>query len=131
MSKYDDIINLPHHQSKTHPHMSVSDRAAQFAPFAALTGYGDAIRETERLTDRKIELSETQIAELDYRLGELFSRIDEKPKVTITYFVADERKAGGKYVTHSGELLNIDESNRVLCLEDGTKITLKDIIEIK
>ena len=96
MSKYDDIINLPHHQSKVRPHMSVSDRAAQFAPFAALTGYGDAIRETERLTDRKIELSESQIAELDLRLGELLARIDEKPKVTITYFIADERKAGGR-----------------------------------
>lgn len=111
--------------------MPVSDRAAQFAPFAALTGYGDAIRETERLTDRKIELSETQIAELDYKLEELFSWIDEKPKVTITYFVADERKEGGKYVTHFGELFKFDESNRVLCLEDGSKIALNNIIELQ
>ena len=131
MSKYDDIINLPHHQSKVRPHMSVSDRAAQFAPFAALTGYGDAIRETERLTDKKIELSESQIAELDLRLGELLARIDEKPKVTITYFIADERKAGGRYVTCSGELCKFDEYNRVLFLGDGTKIALEDIIEIK
>ena len=128
MSKYDDIIDLPYHQSKTRPHMPVPDRAAQFVPFAALTGYGDTIRETERRTNQKIELSETQIAELDRRLGELLSRLDEKPKVTVTYFVADERKEGGKYVTHFGELFKFDESNRVLCLKDGTKIALKDII---
>ena len=107
MSKYDDIMDLPHHQSKTRPHMPVPDRAAQFVPFAALTGYGDTIRETERRTNQKIELSETQIAELDRRLGELLSRLDEKPKVTVTYFVADERKAGGKYMTHSGELFKL------------------------
>ncbi len=130
MSKYDDIIDLPHHQSKTRPHMPISDRAAQFAPFAALTGYGEAIRETTRLTDQRIELSESQIAELDWRMGELLSRIDEKPKVTITYFIADERKAGGKYVTCSGTLVKFDEYNRTLLMEDGTKIPLKDIIEI-
>lgn len=130
MSKYDDIIDLPHHQSKSRPHMPVSDRAAQFAPFAALTGYGDAINETERLTDQRIELSESQIAELDWRMGELLSRIDEKPRITVTYFIADERKTGGKYVTCSGVLNKFDESNRILYLEDGTKIPLKDIIEI-
>ena len=110
--------------------MPVSDRAAQFAPFAALTGYGEAIRETTRLTDQRIELSESQIAELDWRMGELLSRIDEKPKVTVTYFIADERKTGGKYVTCSGVLNKFDESNRILYLEDGTKISLKDIVEI-
>ena len=130
MSKYDDIIDLPHLQSKSRPHMPVSDRAAQFAPFAALTGYGDAINETERLTDQRIELSESQIAELDWRMGELLSRIDEKPRITVTYFIADERKTGGKYVTCSGVLNKFDESNRILYLEDGTKISLKDIIEI-
>ena len=111
--------------------MSVSERAAQFAPFAALTGYGDAIMETERLTDRKIELSESQKAELDLKLWKFLSRIAEKPKVTVTCFVADERKSGGKYETHSGALRKIDETNRVLWLEDGTKIALKDIFEIK
>ena len=130
MSKYDDIIDLPHHQSKSRPHMPVSDRAAQFAPFAALTVYGEAIRETTRLTDQRIELSESQIAELDWRLGELLSRIEEKPRITVTYFIADERKTGGKYVTCSGVLNKFDESNRILYLEDGTKIPLKDIIEI-
>lgn len=123
-------MDLPHHQSKTRPHISISDRAAQFAPFAALTGYGEAIRETTRLTDQRIELSESQIAELDWRMGELLSRIDEKPRMTVTYFIADERKAGGKYVTRSGVLNKFDESNRILYLEDGTKISLKDIIEI-
>lgn len=130
MNKYDDIINLPHHQSKSRPRMPVSDRAAQFAPFAALTGYGDAIRETTRLTDQKIELSESQIAELDWRLGELLSWVDERPLVTVTYFVADERKTGGKYMTHSGVLSKFDESSRTLLMEDRTKIALKDIIEI-
>lgn len=111
--------------------MPVSDRAAQFAPFAVLTGYGEAIRETERRTNQKIELSESRITELDWRLEELFSRIYEKPKVTITYFVAEERKEGGKYVTHFGELRKFDENNRVLCLEDGTKIALNNIIELQ
>ena len=90
MSKYDDIINLPHHRSKTHPHMALIDRAAQFAPFAALTGYGDAIDETARLTDGRPELSEQQLAELNERLLQIMAKPDTV--VYITYFVPDERK---------------------------------------
>ena len=86
MSDYDDIINLPHHQSKNNPHMSLYDRAAQFAPFAALTGYDDAVKEARRLTDSKPELDENQLEELDQQLADLMTRIEEHPEVTITYF---------------------------------------------
>ena len=92
MGKYDDIINLPHHRSAKRPHMSVHDRAAQFAPFAALTGYGDAIDETRRLTCDRPEPGEAELAELDAALSELLARIGERPQVEATYFVPDEKK---------------------------------------
>lgn len=92
---YEDIINLPHHVSPVHPPMPLSDRAAQFAPFAALTGYGDVIKETARQTDRKPELTEEEKQELDYKLQMAVSLPGEKPAVTITYFVPDKKKAGG------------------------------------
>ena len=97
--RYDDIINLPHHQSATRPHMSNYDRAAQFAPFAALTGYDDAVKETARLTDRRIELDEGEKAAIDQRLLLVQERLPEPTEVTITYFVSDKRKAGGAYVS--------------------------------
>ena len=93
MSKYDDIINLPHHRSKTHPHMPLIDRAAQFAPFAALTGYGDAIDETARLTDGRPELSDQQLAELNERLFQIMAK--PNTVVCITYFVPDEKRKAG------------------------------------
>ena len=101
-NKYDEILSLPHHVSKTRPQMPMSDRAAQFAPFAALTGYDSAIKETGRLTDERIELDEEALTALDLKYQLLMEALDEAPKVTITYFQPDERKAGGKYLTATG-----------------------------
>ena len=101
-NKYDEILSLPHHVSKTRPQMLMSDRAAQFAPFAALTGYDSAIKETGRLTDEKIELDEEALTALDIRYQLLMDAFDDAPEVTITYFQPDERKAGGKYASQVG-----------------------------
>ena len=101
---YEDIIHLPHHVSSVHPHMPVSDRAAQFAPFAALTGYGDVIKETARQTDAKPELSEDEKEILDYKIQLACGLSGEKPGVRITYFVPDEKKSGGAYHTAEGRI---------------------------
>ena len=101
-NKYDEILSLPHHVSKTRPQMPMSDRAAQFAPFAALTGYDSAIKETGRLTDERIELDEEALTALDIRYQLLMDAFDDAPEVTITYFQPDERKAGGKYASQVG-----------------------------
>lgn len=128
--KYDDIIDLPHHVSATRPRMSMIDRAAQFSPFAALTGYDAAIKETGRLTDRRIELSEDERIVLDRKQQILLDHICDRPEVTITYFVPDERKSGGAYVTVTGQVKKVDEFERLLILTDGTKIPLDDILDI-
>lgn len=128
MSEYDDIIDLPRPKSKHEP-MPMSDRAAQFSPFAALTGYGDAIDETARLTDHRIELTEEERAELDYRQQYLATL--DAPTVTVTYFVPDERKSGGTYATHTGTLKRVNEVERVLVFADGTRVEMDEIIEIK
>ena len=125
--KYDDILDLPRPKSKHEP-MPMSDRAAQFSPFAALTGYGDAIDETARLTDHRIELSEEERAELDYK-QQYLSTLDS-PTVTVTYFVPDERKTGGAYVTHTGTLKRIDEVERMMVFEDGLRVPLNEVMDI-
>lgn len=129
--KYDDIIHLPHHVSATRPHMSISERAAQFMPFRALTGYEDAVRETARLTDRKIELTEDEKAFLDLRLQELADELASQPQVSLTYFLPDKKKAGGAYVTVTGRLKKIDEMEGVLVLTGGERIPIEDILEIQ
>ena len=131
MSDYDDIINLPHHQSKNHLHMSLHDRAAQFAPFAALTGYDDAVKEARRLTDSKPELDENQLEELDQKLADLMTRIEERPEVTITYFEPDDKKEGGAYVTCVGKIKKIDSYMRQLIFEDGKEINFDNVIDIE
>ncbi len=128
MSKYDDIINLPHHRSKTHPPMAIGDRAAQFAPFAALTGYKDALGETARLTDARPELSEEQLSELNARLARFLE--EPKPAVRITYFVQDEKKEGGRFEQTEGVIKKIDGAEKTLTLEGGKKIPLADIVEL-
>ena len=128
MSEYDDIIDLPRPKSKHEP-MPMSDRAAQFSPFAALTGYGDAIDETARLTDHRIELSEEERTELDYK-QQYLSTLDS-PTVTVTYFVPDERKTGGAYVTHTGTLKRVDEVERMVVFEDGLRVPLDEVMDIK
>jgi len=130
-SNYDDIINLPHHVSKTRPQMSMLDRAAQFSPFAALTGYDAAIKETGRLTDEKIELDEDTKAALDMKQAYLIEMIDEQPEITIIYFLPDARKAGGAYVTVTGNLKRFDEYERLLILTNGKKIPMDDIADIE
>lgn len=130
-ANYDDIINLPHHVSSKRPQMSMLDRAAQFSPFAALTGYDDAIQETGRLTDEKINLSEEEKEALDRKQQILLERLDERPALTVIYFVPDEKKSGGAYVTKSGNLKKIDEVERMVTLTDGTKISLDDVYDIE
>ena len=121
-NRYDEIINLPHHVSRTRPQMPMSDRAAQFAPFAALTGYDAAIKETGRLTDEKIELDEEALTALDMKYQLLMDTFDDAPEVTITYFQPDERKAGGKYVSAVGAVKKIDDFERRITMRDGTRI---------
>lgn len=128
---YEDIINLPHHVSKTRPQMSMLDRAAQFSPFAALTGYDAAIKETGRLTDEKIELDEDTKAALDMKQAYLIEMIDEQPEITIIYFLPDARKVGGAYVTVTGNLKRFDEYERLLILTNGKKIPMDDIADIE
>lgn len=130
-SKYDDIINLEHPVSKKHPQMSIEARAAQFAPFAALTGYSDEIKETARLTDKKIELSEDEKSILDSKLLQLKSKIKFKPFALFTYFVADEKKDGGKYVDVKSRVLRIDDYKHCIILENKQEIPINDIIYIE
>lgn len=130
MGNYDDIIHLPHHVSKTRPQMPMADRAAQFSPFAALTGHEAAIRETGRLTEEKIALDEDVRAELDREQASLMERIDEQPEISVTYFRPDAKKSGGAYVTVTGRLKRFDEHERVLILTDGRRIAMKDIVTL-
>ena len=130
MNQYEDIINLPHHVSPSRPQMPMSDRAAQFAPFAALTGYDAAIKETGRLTDEKIELDEEALTALDMKYQFLMDALDDAPEVTITYFQPDERKAGGKYVSAVGVVRKVDDFERRITMQDGTKIPMDDVLSI-
>lgn len=131
MEKYEDIIHLPHHVSSKRPQMPMIDRAAQFSPFAALTGYDDAISETGRLTDKKIDLSEEEKEVLDRKQQFLLEKLDKRPALTVIYFVPDAKKSGGAYVTKSGNLKKIDAIERWMQLTDGTKIPLDDVADIE
>ena len=128
---YNDIINLPHHVSPTRPQMSMMDRAAQFSPFAALTGYDAAIKETGRLTDEKIELGEEELSILNMKFQLLVDSLDEEPEVNITYFKPDDRKAGGAYLTASGTVKKIDDFERIIFMKNGTKIPMDDVLSIE
>ena len=128
---YDNIINLPHPTSKRHPRMSLHDRAAQFSPFAALSGHAAALAETTRLTDRKIELDEDTRAELDRRQAVLLEHMDERPELTVTWFQRDEKKDGGAYLTTTGRLKKLRELERSLVLTDGTEIPLEDVVTLE
>ena len=128
---YNDIINLPHHVSPTRPQMSMMDRAAQFSPFAALTGYDAAIKETGRLTDEKIELGEEELSILNMKFQLLVDSLDEEPEVKITYFKPDDRKAGGAYLTASGTVKKIDDFERIIFMKNGTKIPMDDVLSIE
>ncbi len=129
--EYDDIINLPHHQSEKRPHMSLYDRAAQFAPFSALTGHDDAIKETARLTDRKIELDDYDKMLLDNKMTFILNHINEQPEITVTYFIPDTNKEGGMYLDFTGNIKKFDSVQRKICFTDKMEIFVDDIIGIR
>lgn len=129
--RYDDIIDLPHHVSRSRKRMSVQDRAAQFSPFAALVGYDDAIREEARLTAGKAELAEDEKRELDQKYRYLQENIREKPRAEITWFCPDIRKEGGAYIRVTGKVAAISAMEQSLLLEDGTKIPFDDILKLE
>lgn len=129
-NNYEDIINLPHHTSKKYPRMSLEARSAQFAPFAALTGYDEVLIETARLTNERVEIDETIKVIIDSKLQIIKEHIMQKPLITFMYFVPDLKKDGGKYVTVTGNVKKIDEYRNVLILENKTEIPISEIIDI-
>ena len=131
MKDYSKIINLPHHQSATRKRMSNYDRAAQFAPFAALTGHDEAIKETARLTDDYMEMGEDRLGELSAKIQLLIDKLSEQPEITVVYFVPDERKSGGSYAEKTGVVRIIDEYERKLVFYDGDKILIDRIMDFK
>lgn len=131
MNRYDDMLNLPHHVSPTRAHMSMHDRAAQFAPFAALTGYDAAVQEAARLTDTQIDLDAEQIDAINRQLWSLRERLDQRPLVSLCYFCPDERKSGGSYIRLEDRLRKIDEYGQSIILEDGTAIPMAQLIELQ
>ena len=130
MGNYDDIINLPHHVSKNHPRMSMVQRAAQFAPFAALVGHEAMIAETARVTDAEIDLGEETIQMLNQKMSYLKERLKEHPAVTITYFLPDPKKSGGEYLTTSGIIKKIDDFEHTIVMENGTIIPLHATLDL-
>ncbi len=129
-NEYKDIIHLPHHTSKTRPRMSVYNRAAQFSPFAALTGYEEAVKETARFTDERSQLDEYQIAMINDKINTALEKKALNPILSITFFRPDSRKKGGEYVTVSGIIKKVDEVSHSLVLTDGTAIPVKHIYDI-
>lgn len=130
MGRYSDIINLPHHVSKNHRQMSIYDRSAQFAPFAALTGYDESINEASRYVDKKVELGIDKQEEIREKLSYLSSHINEKKTVSIIYFLKDKKKDGGSYINYHGLVSKIDQDNQLLIIDKVIKIRFCDIIDI-
>lgn len=130
-NKYDDIINLPHHTSATHPRMAMIDRAAQFSPFAALTGHGAALDETARLTDAFIELDECEKAVINEKLQMISDFISEAPEISVIYFEPDSKKSGGAYVTVTGTVKKIDSYGHQIIMTDGKHISVEQIYELQ
>ena len=135
---YDDIISLPHPTSAKHPRMPLSDRAAQFAPFAAqfapfaaLSDHSAALAETARLTDQRMELDKDARAALDLKQQLLLERIKERPEITVTWFQPDAKKDGGRYIVSTGRLKRIHEADQELILADGLRIPIGDIVELE
>lgn len=141
--KYDDIINLPHYEPKNHPRMAPEKRAAQFAPFAALTGYGEAVEEAARYTEREMTLSQDELEELDRKMSILLARTGQNashqdpgaepargPEIRILYFKPDEKKAGGSFREARGRIKKTEYQQRHFLMEDGTKIPFDHIIDL-
>ncbi len=129
-NKYDDIINMPHHVSTTRPRMSLYERAAQFSPFAALTGYEDAVAETARLTEDEHQLTDESKLRINEILRKIIDNADQTWHVKVTYFVPDKRKEGGEYVTFCGEVKRIDEYDREIVFFNGDRISVDKIRNI-
>lgn len=129
--RYDDIIDLPHHQSATRKRMSMIERAAQFNAFRALTGYGDAVRETARLTEKRMELDEYAKAEINAKLIYMQEHMDEGKEFTVTYFVPDDRKDGGAYVVVTDIVKKIQKFERIIVMENGVEIPIEEIYSIE
>ena len=128
---YDDILHLARPQSKKHRPMPREDRAAQFLPYAALTGYDAAVSETARLTEARVELDPQEAERLGERLAALIKRQQEQPELSLLYFVPDARKAGGAYVTVSGRIKKITDFPRCIYLTDGSRIPIEDIVAVE
>lgn len=128
--KYDDIINMPHHVSKKHPRMSLENRSAQFAPFAALTGYEEEVEETARTTDKRIEITDEIKNTINMRLKIIQEKLYTKPKVTITYFIPDNKKEGGNYKKVTSNLLKIDKYKQLIILKDKIEVPVNSIIDM-
>lgn len=127
---YEDIVNLPPHISKRHPQPTMMDRAARFAPFAAITGYEEMVLEEARVTEEWVDLTESALERLNKRLIILQEHLSEQPEITITYFEPDQRKSGGAYVTHTGVLKKIDLYEHLLIMMDGKKIRIDSVCEL-
>ena len=130
MNKYDDIIKLPHHVSKRHPQMGIMARSAQFAPFAALSGYDEAVKETARLTDKRLEIDDGLKSILNNKLQYILENININPEIIFTYFVYDKKKTGGKYIEKIGVVKKIDLIEKYIQLTDKSKIPIEEIIDI-
>lgn len=128
---YEDIVNLPPHISKKHPQPSMMDRAARFAPFAAITGYEEMVLEEARVTEERVDLDEGALSLLNEKLNMIQEFLDEEPEVTITYFEPDKKKSGGAYVSITGVVKRIDEYEHLVILADGKKILIEDIYAIE
>lgn len=131
MGNYDDIINLPHHVSPVRPPMPALDRAAQFSPFAALTGYGAAIDEAARLTDARPVLDDSRKEELDGKLQIIREHLSMAPEIAVTYFVPDGKKEGGSFLRTAGTVKKLDDINHKIVMANGTAISMEDIYEIE
>lgn len=129
-TEYSDIIHLPHHVSAIHPQMPLSDRAAQFAPFAALSGHDAAIHEAARLTEQRIELDENAKEILNEKIRLVLETLAEHPQITITYFQSDEKKSGGEYLSVTGQVKKIDHYEQLIIMKDGLKIPFHDIFDM-
>lgn len=129
--KYDEIINLPHHVSKKRPQMSMCDRAAQFSPFAALTGYEEMVHETARFTSSRMELSEEELQTLNIKYSALEKLLDKQPEVKFLYFLPDEKKVGGSYVSVTGIVRKVDKFKRIITLQNGETIRMDDVVDIE
>ena len=127
---YEDIVNLPPHISKKHPQPSMMDRAARFAPFAAITGYEEMVLEEARVTEERVDFDEGALSLLNEKLNMIQEFLDEEPEVTITYFEPDKKKSGGAYVNITGIVKRIDEYEHFVIMTDGKKIRIEDIYAI-